>query len=364
MSVDLHVIGTGLIGTSIGLAVADAWDVLLSDRSPSAVDVAVARGAGRPWDGREKARLVVVAVPPAALRATLESAQRADLATTYSHVSSVQSRLQPQVQPSGLQWSTLCGGHPLAGKERSGPHAAAADLFVGRPWVLCPSAHTTQTAVREVHRLVLACGGQPLTATAEEHDAAVALVSHLPQVAASAVAALLVRTSPSGGLAPAGLAGPGLQDTTRIAASNPELWLDVLTQNAAHVAPLVQALAADLAQLAQALAETAQGGGPAAREVVLDLLRRGNAGRSLVPFKPGGADRDLVLLSVSISDHPGQLAAVLNSAASAAVNVEDVRLEHLPGRPRGVVALLVRSQDLPAAGAALRADGWLVEPAP
>lgn len=362
VTADLHVLGTGLIGTSIGLALAGEWDVVLSDRSPVTAAAAVDRGAGRLWDGQETARLLVVAVPPSAIASVLVGAQQLSLAQTYSHVGSVQSRVQAEVQSAGMDLRQLCASHPVSGRERSGPAAASADLFAGRPWVLCPSAETSDQTRQQVDRLVRACGAQPLLATASQHDAALALVSHLPQVAASALAALLVDTGYSTGLAPSDLAGPGLQDTTRIAASDPDLWLDVLSQNATQVAPLVDALAGELTEVARALAELGRSAEPQCAQVVLDLLRRGNAGRRTLPVKPGSADRDLVAISVSIPDRPGQLAAVLLSASSASVNVEDVRVEHLAGRPRGVVALLVRREDVPAAEAGLRADGWDVQP--
>jgi prephenate dehydrogenase len=182
--------------------------------------------------------------------------------------------------------------------------------------------------------------------TAEEHDAAVALVSHLPQVAASAVAAVLART---GGSLP--LAGPGLQDTTRIAASDPRLWVEVLRHNAAAVEPLVRELAQELALAADALAA-------GDLTAVEGLLRRGNEGRRLVPRKRGEHDGDFVPVSVSVPDRPGQIAGVLVSAAEAGVNVEDVRVEHLPGRPTGIVELLVHHEAQADARRALADAGW------
>jgi prephenate dehydrogenase len=212
--------------------------------------------------------------------------------------------------------------------------------------VLCPSAATSRDALEAVREIALACGAEPVVMTAEEHDAAVALVSHLPQVAASAVSAVLASTG--GSLA---LAGPGLQDTTRIAASDPALWVEVLRQNAAAVAPLVRTLSSELATAADAL-------DAGDLSTVERLLRKGNEGRRLVPRKRGEHDRDFVLVSVSVPDEPGQLAGVLVSAAQAGINVEDVRVEHLPGRPTGVVELLVHLDAQDEARGALAAAGW------
>lgn len=353
MPADIHVVGAGLIGTSIGLALHGA-DVLFSDADPGRVDRAVSRGAGRAWDGRQPARLLVAAVPPREVPAVLSAHQGLGLTMMMTHVASVQSHVQAEVEARLASVSRVCGGHPLAGREQSGPEAALADLFRGRPWVLCPGQLTSPEALDAVRSLAVACGAEPVVMAPEDHDRAVALVSHLPQVAASAVAARLI-----GAGARPGLAGPGLQDTTRIAASDPALWIDVLRGNAAHVAPLVHALSADLAALADALDALAAGvEEDRSLAVVEQLLDRGRAGRALVPIKRGAHDEDFVAVLVSVPDRPGQLAGLLLTAADAGVNVEDVRVEHLPGRPRGLIRLLVQATAAGSARAALVGGGW------
>ena len=354
MPADVHVVGAGLIGASIGLAL-HGRDVLLSDTSPERLAQAVHRGAGRPWDGVERAELLVAAVPPRHTGGVLLRHQGMHVSRTMTHVASVQSHVQADLQSLGADLSEVCGGHPLAGRERSGPDAALAELFHGRPWVLCPSADTTTEALEAARSLAMACGAEPVVMSAEDHDRAVAVVSHLPQVAASAVAARLAEVA---GQAPQ-LAGPGLQDTTRVAASDPGLWIDVLRGNAAYVAPLVHALAADLSALARALDQLAlEPDAEPSLTVVEDLLVRGRAGRALVPVKRGAHDEDFVRVSVSVPDRPGQLAGLLVTAAEAGVNVEDVHVEHLPGRPRGVIQLLVHAAAADAARTALASAGW------
>ncbi len=358
MVADLHIVGAGLIGTSIGLALRGSSDVVLSDTQPTALGRAVERGAGRQWDGREQAALVLLAVPPALIASTLSRMQRLDLGLTWSHVASVQSVVGNDIERLGCDLSSVCGGHPLAGRERSGPDAAVADLFWGRPWVLCPNPATSTNALAAVRELAERCGAEPVVMEPLEHDRAVAVVSHLPQVAASAVAARLLDAQATGvGL----LAGPGLQDTTRIAASDPALWVDVLQGNAVHVAPLVREVSLDLAGLADALdsvADPAAAPHTQALSVLTDLLVRGRAGRRLVPVKRGAHDQDFVTVPVSVPDRPGQLAGVLATAAAAGVNVEDVHVEHLPGRPRGVIQLLVHAGSVDVVRVALAAAGW------
>jgi prephenate dehydrogenase len=380
---DVLVLGCGLIGTSVGLALRGVQDVTLHDSSPEVLATALGRGAGRAWDGAEPAAMVVVAVPPSVTAGVLAQAQRLGVGQTYTHVASVQSHVQGEVEALSCDASAVVGSHPLAGRETSGPSAARADLFAGRPWAVCPSGSSTPAAVKAVRALVEACGGVPVEVTAAEHDGAVALLSHLPQVAASALAGLLVASGTSdtdGGHAgiaarTAGLSGPGLADTTRLAASDAALWTEILRLNAPQLAPVVQALAAELLDLHAALevlaadAGDAPGtarrvGGDAAQAVgaVEAFLRRGNAGRALVPVKRGGLSDAFAPVGVVVDDAPGRLASLFATAGAAQVNVEDVRVEHLPGRPTGVIELLVGTDAIARLRTALTADGWrLVE---
>jgi prephenate dehydrogenase len=167
-------------------------DVILHDRDPQVAAEAVARGGGRRWNGDEPATTVVIAVPPSATAAALLGAQRLNLGRTYTHVSSVQSQVQREIEALSSDLPTVVGGHPLAGSESSGPGAATGDLFVGRPWAVCAGDKSSDVAVQDVHELATACGAVPIELDADAHDAAVALLSHLPQVVASALAGRLV----------------------------------------------------------------------------------------------------------------------------------------------------------------------------
>lgn len=348
------VVGAGLIGTSIGLALRDVADVLLDDTDPAHVDVAAARGAGRRWD-RKAVDHAVVCAPPAVTASVIGEVVGRNIASTISHVASAQSRVEAEVETAG-RGRDVCGGHPLAGRETRGPAAASGRLFVDRTWVVCPGPSTSAPARAAVEWLAAACGAVPVVMSAEAHDRAVALTSHLPQVVASALAAALARAAGTSAVA---LAGQGLQDTTRIAASDPALWTDILTSNAEHVAPLVASVADDLRDAAAALQALAAAPTDArALATLVDLLQRGGAGRALLPLKERTADADYATVAVGVPDEPGQLAGVLAAAARAGVNVEDVRVEHLPGRPRGVVELVVARDSVPAARSALAADGW------
>lgn len=350
----LLVVGTGLIGTSVGLALHGERRVLLTDTDPARVQEAVERGAGTAWDGSEQVDCALVAVPPAQTAAILADLQARTVAQVFTHVASCQGRVQSDLAALGVDTSQICGGHPLAGREVTGPGAATGELFAGRPWVVCPAPSTSTEAAAVVMELAAACGGSPMTMSPAEHDRAVALSSHLPQVAASALAARLL----DGDEAAPTVSGPGLHDSTRIAASNPDLWVDILSTNAAQVAPLTAALADELRAVAGALARLgADPSDAVANDAVRRLLVRGNEGRARVPVKRDVVDGDVATVAVRIPDRPGALAAVLRCAADAAVNVEDVRVDHLPGKPSGVVELLVRAAGRPVLTDALRAAG-------
>ncbi|GAA2637725.1 prephenate dehydrogenase [Actinomadura fulvescens] len=345
------VIGTGLIGTSIALAVRKAGtEVLLIDRDPATVRLAAELGAGTPWTD-ELADLVVLAVPPPAVAVTLLDAQSRGLAAAYTDVAGVKGPPLAQAARLGCDLRSFVAGHPMGGGERSGPLAARPDLFVGRPWVLCPGAEADDTAVASVRAMVAACGATPVTMDAADHDDAMALVSHAPHVVASAMAARLAEAPPS----TANIAGQGVRDVTRIAAGDPSLWQEILTANAGPVADVIEAVAHDLAGTATAL--RAPGGSPGP---VADLLARGVTGHGRIPAKHGGPAARLTTVTVLVADRPGELAMVFQAAGVAGINIEDVSIEHLRGRPIGVLRLAVAPEAGPRLIAELRARGWSV----
>jgi prephenate dehydrogenase len=242
----------------------------------------------------------------------------------------------------------------MAGRERSGPGAAQADLFEGRPWVLV-EGDADARSLDVAATLLRVCGAMAVRMTADEHDAAVALVSHVPHVAASLVAARLAADEDTS----LSLAGQGVTDVTRIAASDPELWVDILAGNAGPVGRILRALRADLDGAIAALDELGvdpgSGGG-----ALRDLLVRGNSGRSRLPGKHGAPPTSYVVLPVVVADRPGELARLLTDAGKAGVNVEDVRIEHSRGQPVGLVELSVQPGLEAPLAAALTDSGWVV----
>jgi prephenate dehydrogenase len=348
------IVGSGLIGTSVGLALrASGAEVWLSDRDDGTARLAADLGAGTVVpdlrDAKGVAEVAVLAMPPAAVAAGLAFAQECGVADVYTDVASVKELPVRQARELGCDLSSYVPGHPLAGRERHGPAAARADLFLGRTWALCPLPETSVEAVAEVTALVAACGADAVTTDPATHDRWVALVSHAPHLVAAAMAA---RLAPSGVPADAlNLAGQGLRDVTRIAAGDTALWTQILSANAGPVADVVAAVAEDLAAAARALASDGD---------VAGLLDRGRAGVARIPGKHGGQPRNFTVVQVVIADQPGELARLFNAAGAAGVNIEDVRIEHSPGLPVGVAELSVRPDQAAALLDAMETGGWPV----
>lgn len=354
------VVGTGLIGTSAALALRKRGvRVLLADRDQGAVRLARELGAGEEWvpgtPPPEGVDLAIIAVPPAHVASELLELQRHGTARFYTDVASVKAEPIDRAAQLGCDLATYVASHPLAGREKSGPGAARHDLFLGRPWALCPTEQAAPDAKAAVLRLIELCGANPVEVDADDHDRAVAVVSHAPHVTASAVAARLADATDVA----LGLAGQGVRDVTRIAGSDPGLWLGILSGNAAPVAEVLEAVARDLAEAASALRAMAEGDGTATGEIT-HLLKRGVAGHDRIPGKHGGPASAYAVVQVVIGDRPGQLARLFQVCDEVGVNVEDVRLEHAPGLPLGIAELSVQPDAAAPLTDALRERGWQV----
>lgn len=339
------VIGCGLIGTSLAMALTEQGvAVHLADAVPAHVELAASRGAGSADPVADPA-LVVVAVPPSVSAALVVQALADHPAAVVTDVSSVKVDLLDTV--AGAPGADrFVGGHPMAGKERSGPMAASPMLFEGRPWAIVPLPETSAAAVDAVTAVATAIGAVPRTMDAHTHDASVALVSHVPHLASVLVAGLL-NDAPDGAL---DLAGPGLRDVTRIAGSVTGMWLDIFSGNATEVSRLLTMLRGSIDD-----ALTALDTDPHRLGVLLDA---GRAGTQLIPGRHGGASEQLATVYVSVSDQPGELSLLMGDAGQSRVNIEDIRIDHELGRPVGQVEIAVDASKADILVTALEARGW------
>src|SRR5688572_23322300 len=165
------IIGTGMVGTSVGLALRERGvAVRLVDRDPHAARLAEARGAGSTAPQSGPADVAVLAVPPTQVAPVLREAQIRGLARSYTDVASVKGRPLAEAEATGCDLATYVGGHPLAGSEKSGPSAALATLFEGRPWVLTPTEESTAAATERAFEVVRLCGARPVVMEHGDHD--------------------------------------------------------------------------------------------------------------------------------------------------------------------------------------------------
>ena len=354
------IIGTGLIGTSVALALRGrGTEVWLTDTDRGAARLAAELGAGQvlPASGRPggPAEVALLAVPPGAVARALADAQRRRLASCYTDVASVKSLPLREASAAGCDLTRFVSGHPMSGRERSGPAAARAELFAGQPWVICPAADSAERCVATVTALARACGAQPVLMSPAEHDRWVALVSHVPHLVASAMAAQCAAAPPDA----LALAGPGLRDVTRVAAGDAGLWTEILAANAAQVREIVAAVIGQLGAAAEARGALAAGDDDAVKQLTA-VLEAGRDGVARIPGKQGGPAPHYAIVQVVIADAPGELARLFAAAGEAGINIEDVRIEHSPGLPAGVAELSVRQEAARALAAALAGAGWPV----
>jgi prephenate dehydrogenase len=358
--VRLAVVGTGLIGASVGLAAtrAELGEVVGWDEDSGALGVAAERGAvtAAPSleDALREADVAVVAVPvaalPSAVRAALEAAPPTCTVTDAGST-------KESVCAAAAGDPRFVGGHPICGAETRGPERATAELFDGATWFLTPLAATDPERYRAVHSLVAALGARPVAIDAAAHDRLVAVTSHLPH----ALANVLLNQAGSArveGHEPLAAAGGSLRDMTRIAGANPRVWVDIFLDNREAVAAALAEHRRRVEQLEAALADGDAG-----------FLARwigeaaGNRRRMLeTAYEDAGR---LHRLRVHVPDRPGVLAGIFQALGAKRINVADFDLEHLSHERGGTLTILVSGEDdAEAAAAMLEAQGYGVVVAP
>jgi len=355
----LAIVGTGLIGASIGLAAHESgvgevrgWDV-----DSDALDVAAERGAVESAaslaDAVEGADLAVVAAPVASLPAEVAAVLDAsDNGTTVTDVGSTKGAVT-----SAVVDSRFIGGHPVCGSEARGPSHASAELFRGATWFLTPVAATDPARYRTLHGFVASLGSVPVAADPQAHDRLVALTSHLPH----ALANLLLNqagTSRIEGHDPLAAAGGSLRDMTRVAGANPRIWVDIFLDNAEALGVALADHRRRVEQVERALAQ-----GDAGFLALWIAEASGNKRRLLSEaYEQPGA---LQWLRVHVPDRPGVLAGITQALGAARINIEDFELQHMSRERGGTLTLLVSGEDdARRASELLEAQGYHVVIAP
>jgi prephenate dehydrogenase len=344
----IRIVGSGLIGTSFALSLKSQGHTLeMIDQN--AANQRLARDLiGSPGEGVGDPEVIVIATPVDQIFAVLVAEYERYPEARFIDLGGLKSNLLLEVaRIPGLN-ARFLGTHPMAGREIAGPQGARADLFEGRAWILTPSAQTSPALLTSIKELISATGASCFELEPEIHDQRIALVSHLPQVLSSLLGAMLADKDED----ELTLAGGGLRDTSRLAASSPELWGPLLTLNASEVLPLLESLRGYVDIMVNRL-ESGDAAG------VAQLIAQGNIGRSNIPGKHGGKDREYHLLPIVIEDRPGQLAKIFHECEVIGVNVEDLTIEHSPGQETGLVTLALSESDAQRMHSHMVEQGWL-----
>jgi prephenate dehydrogenase len=334
----LAVVGTGLIGASVGLAAQRAgasvagWD--FDDR---ALGVAAGRGAVEPKGSLEEAlagaELAVVAVPIAALAVQVAAVLEATgEETTVTDVGSTKASVVAAAAGS----PRFVGGHPIAGLESRGAEHASAGIFEGATWFLTPTAQTDNERHRAVHGFVSSLGAVPVAIDPVAHDRLVALTSHLPHVLANVVVNQ-AGASRVEGHEPLANAGGSLRDMTRIAGANPRIWADIFLDNAGAVR---EALAEHRRRIEQVEAALTEGDAGFLARWIGEASQ--NRRRMLdVAYDDAGA---LHHVRLHIPDRPGVLQGVTQALGAERINIQDWELQHISHDRGGTLTLLVTGE--------------------
>ena len=347
MLTQVRIVGAGLIGTSIALALtARGVSVELIDSNERAAALANDLAQGKKLDAPE---IVVLAVPTEVIPLVIEPEFLLNPNSTFMDVGSIKTEPIVHIKNSSLPLSRFVPTHPMAGREVGGAHSARADLFTTRSWIITPTSECSAESEEIVRELISLVGASAVVLPAEEHDRAVAAISHLPQITSTLLAHSL-ESVPAEWL---DLAGAGLRDTTRIAASDPKLWSEIIYSNRDHIVELVQGMHHELGELLENLES---------KTSIASFIEKGRFERSRIPGKHGGKAREYTYLPIVIDDKPGQLAAIFNECAAIAVNVEDLNIEHSPGQQSALITLALSSRDADSLSNHLSAIGWNVHP--
>ena len=350
------VVGTGLIGTSIAMASVRAGETVRGfDADPDALARAAERSGLTPSATLEEsvagATLVFVCTPIPELPGLVSEILRLAPDAIVTDVGSVKTRVMSGVDTTAdpAHLDRFIGGHPMGGSERSGPDYASASVLDGVVWVLSPAPGVPEATVARLATWVEKIGARPVPMDPERHDRLVAVVSHLPQVASTALMGLAAAEE-AGEPEILLLAAGGFRDLTRLAASSPHLWSDILLANGDAIARAIDLYVGRLTRLRNLIrrAEAAE------VERAFGEAKRARLSLAAKPQVKAG----VAVLQVPVPDRPGVLAEVTATMSDAGVNIEDLQIVHSAEGGRGQVQLTVASDAAEEAADVLAAAGY------
>lgn len=337
------VVGTGLIGGSIGLALrSQGWHVTGQDHEPARAQAALARGAIDAVGEDLGARLTFVATPVGAVAgAALQALSGGGVVTDVGSVKA------PVV--SAVADPRFVGGHPMAGSEQEGVDGADASLFSGAVWVLTPVPSTDPAAHSLVRSVVSSFGAEVVELPPDRHDALVAVVSHVPHLAAATLMGIAAERAEEHG-ALLRLAAGGFRDMTRVAAGHPGIWPDICTDNRDAIVDVLGRLEASLASVRAQVAAGDRAG-------LLAGLERARTARLNLPSGVASAG-ELAEVRIPVPDRPGVLAEITTLATELGVNIYDLEIAHSSEGDAGVVIVVVEASLVERVSGGLLARGY------
>lgn len=342
----VRVIGAGLIGTSIALGLKKAgFEISIEDEDP-AIE-AIAQSLIGQSELALEPDLVVIATPIATIPQLFKEFGSQYPRAMIIDIGGLKSELIAEVEKFPEIAARFCATHPMAGRELSGPLAARGDLFEGRIWIYTPNRYSSKEAISCALEMIKALGGKEILLGAGEHDAAIAGISHLPQIVSSLLSATLIDISDRD----ISLAGQGLKDVSRLAGSNPRLWGELLHGNSVALLNFLEVFSNHVTDLSTSLLNDDL-------RKTEEILEMGRENHARIPGKHGGKRRDYWFLPIVIADKPGQLAKIFDACALVGANVEDLAIEHTPGQESGLVTLALSQSDASRVFDQLIADGW------
>ena len=323
------VVGTGLIGGSIGMRLrAVGWHVTGRDQDPARAERARELGALDAVGDDAEAAVTFVATPVHAVPAEARRALGAG-GGLVTDVGGVKASIVEAVGDA-----RFVGGHPMAGSEQEGVDGADPELFEGATWVLTPTEGTDAAAYAQVRQIVGTLGAEVVTLPPDRHDELVAVVSHVPHLAAAALMRLADERSEEH-RALLRLAAGGFRDMTRIASGHPGIWPDICSDNRTAIVAVLDELTAALRHMRDVVAVDD-------RKELLAALEQARAARVNLPARFRTA-ADLREVRIPVPDRPGVVADVAILAADLDVNIVDLEIAHSTEGPQGVLVLLIES---------------------
>ncbi len=345
----IHVIGAGLIGTSIALASKEmGYPVTLEDADPKVELLAqdLIKNHSQ-CDPAAEDLLVVVAVPPLRTAKVVAAALSRYSKSIVIDVSSAKTKVKDEVKLLSEDLDRFIPTHPVAGREVGGPKAAQSDLFSGRAWVVTPSNRSKQEHIDIVVDFISNLGATVYLMDPQEHDQLFARISHLPQLMSSALASLL--QAEHLGIQ---MAGQGLRDVTRLAESDSSLWKEIVEANQVEVFKALKLYRGVIDRLIESIEKDDF-------ESIANIIDEGRIGRQRISGKHGSKPRRYSIFHIVIDDRPGVLGELFSLMAKHEINVEDLNIEHSPNQETGLISIAVSPEQESKTSSALQSQEWI-----